>query len=433
MQHAHIIDKEASMRTTRTFRAVTGFTLIELLVVIAIIAILAAILFPVFAKAREKARQTSCMNNQRQLAVAITMYVQDNNSTFFTDPVNSPWSNRISSLAGNDKLFDCPSTSFKGSSTVPEYGINPYLFGRSLGSVFDPAGCLMIADLSKNASGNYAMAQFSTTVPYSMTTDFNSMLDPRHNNSVQFACADGHVQVVSMNNIAATNRVATLFSAGVSPYLVGDVALDKKVTAFTLGANSTWTTPGQSTFTLPDNAVPYMNGGTAVMPDIVLWVDLMVQVNGNNSSKFPAGCFFLAAPISTSCPAVPAGIFEGIMDNTWGGTYRDVFWMGQGPTGSALWSTVGQYAPSAAQPTVQAVQSNTWYTCMTVITNNGASMTSYFYQGSALKCSITNSSAINVTNLVGNKYCTFCGGVVTNADYGQQNFRNLKVLVVKTR
>jgi len=55
----------------------TGFTLIELLVVIAIIAILAAILFPVFAKAREKARQNSCLSNQRQINLAIMMWAQD--------------------------------------------------------------------------------------------------------------------------------------------------------------------------------------------------------------------------------------------------------------------------------------------------------------------------------------------------------------------
>ena len=54
-----------------------AFTLIELLVVIAIIALLAAILFPVFAQVREKARQTSCLSNEKQLGVGYMMYVQD--------------------------------------------------------------------------------------------------------------------------------------------------------------------------------------------------------------------------------------------------------------------------------------------------------------------------------------------------------------------
>jgi len=63
-----------------------AFTLIELLVVIAIIAILAAILFPVFAKVREKARQTSCLSNEKQIGLGIIQYVQDNNETY---PVNS--------------------------------------------------------------------------------------------------------------------------------------------------------------------------------------------------------------------------------------------------------------------------------------------------------------------------------------------------------
>ncbi|MEI6502311.1 MAG: prepilin-type N-terminal cleavage/methylation domain-containing protein [Armatimonadota bacterium] len=62
-----------------------GFTLIELLVVIAIIAILAAILFPVFARAREKARQSSCLSNVKQIGVATMMYVQDYDETYPID------------------------------------------------------------------------------------------------------------------------------------------------------------------------------------------------------------------------------------------------------------------------------------------------------------------------------------------------------------
>lgn len=76
-----------------------GFTLIELLVVIAIIAILAAILFPVFARAREKARQASCLSNVRQMTTAAMMYLQDYDEVFFhryfpavsTAPVKQHW------------------------------------------------------------------------------------------------------------------------------------------------------------------------------------------------------------------------------------------------------------------------------------------------------------------------------------------------------
>ncbi len=71
-------------------RTRSGFTLIELLVVIAIIAILAAILFPVFAKAREKARQISCLSNMRQLGTSTAMYVQDYDEQFYPHRFNCP-------------------------------------------------------------------------------------------------------------------------------------------------------------------------------------------------------------------------------------------------------------------------------------------------------------------------------------------------------
>jgi prepilin-type N-terminal cleavage/methylation domain-containing protein len=67
-----------------------GFTLIELLVVIAIIAILAAILFPVFAKVREKARQASCASNEKQLGLAFVQYIQDYDESMPCDTLRQP-------------------------------------------------------------------------------------------------------------------------------------------------------------------------------------------------------------------------------------------------------------------------------------------------------------------------------------------------------
>lgn len=121
-----------------------GFTLIELLVVVAIIAILAAILFPVFARARENARRASCQSNLRQIGLTLAQYTQDyderypydefaiiSNGDTNDDPTNGVfgdsfapgfglrWTQRIQSYVKNRQIFQCPSsTPYNGNATT---------------------------------------------------------------------------------------------------------------------------------------------------------------------------------------------------------------------------------------------------------------------------------------------------------------------------
>ncbi len=137
-------------------QAGSAFTLIELLVVIAIIAILAAILFPVFAQAREKARSTSCLSNMKQLATANLMYAQDYDEypvpsllCFDSACANGTveekaWPSRLQPYVKNNQIFFCPSWSKenveKGDKGLFDYGCN------FLGSfALNPAGPKILA------------------------------------------------------------------------------------------------------------------------------------------------------------------------------------------------------------------------------------------------------------------------------------------------
>ena len=88
----------------------SGFTLIELLVVIAIIAILAAILFPVFARARDKARQTTCLSNSKQLILGVIMYAADYDDIVpsTSGPGNVWWFQLVEPYIKNTQLLQCP-------------------------------------------------------------------------------------------------------------------------------------------------------------------------------------------------------------------------------------------------------------------------------------------------------------------------------------
>ena len=182
----------------RTNRA--GFTLIELLVVIAIIAILAAILFPVFAQAREKARQTSCLSNCKQIGLGIQMYTQDYDGVIFNAPWPGPgggsgttpslsvfWTEAIMPYIKNQQIFSCPSnngtTGTANWSPVNYkimYGLNELVMGRQdwQGSVpvseailDEPASIGIIGDTWVDAAAGYGQIWASFQCPIDTNND----------------------------------------------------------------------------------------------------------------------------------------------------------------------------------------------------------------------------------------------------------------------
>ena len=149
-----------------------GFTLIELLVVIAIIAILAAILFPVFARAREKARQASCLSNVKQISLGMLMYIQDYDEKlpyhYFRDPGGTIVGSIITVVhpyINNVEVWDCPSAAritSRTSTGAPailgemSYGWNFMLFSwtdTKLATIKTPAECVMAADTCADSWG----------------------------------------------------------------------------------------------------------------------------------------------------------------------------------------------------------------------------------------------------------------------------------------
>ena len=202
----------------RTDSSRRAFTLIELLVVIAIIAILAAILFPVFAKAREKARMSTCQSNLKQLATATMQYVQD-----YDEKYPAGWTgggsmgnmnngltaqSQVQTYLKNYQVYKCP------SDTTPE--ANSYLFNsdglgwKALAAVDTPAQTLLWIDGSVNPNGGNpgdwespvnAAANYGLQGDYTLAGGWDRVCAawrklPRHMSvKVNAAYADGHVKV----------------------------------------------------------------------------------------------------------------------------------------------------------------------------------------------------------------------------------------------
>ena len=157
----------------------SGFTLIELLVVIAIIAILAAILFPVFARAREKARQTTCSSNQRQIAASIQMYAEDHDETLPSS--SSIWS----SINVDPGILICPT---KGKSTPNGYCYLSSMGSKPIGQVNDPTTQPLIVDGQPTSVDTWTTNPQPNIAYWTCDYDYS-----RHSNSVIAAYLDGHV------------------------------------------------------------------------------------------------------------------------------------------------------------------------------------------------------------------------------------------------
>ncbi len=207
-------------------RTKNGFTLIELLVVIAIIAILAAILFPVFAKAREKARQASCVSNVKQIMNAAMMYTQDYDETLtwsiqkWGHDASDPWITWVQQLMPYMKSWEvlaCPSTKkgpmwgYSGQDypVCPTYAVNNAIWRSdytgtpvTMAAVQVPANKIYVGDANHPVLGDiqgYLMASScgnwvaggSCTPPYVL---YSHIWKVPHNSGIVIGFIDGHVK-----------------------------------------------------------------------------------------------------------------------------------------------------------------------------------------------------------------------------------------------
>jgi prepilin-type N-terminal cleavage/methylation domain-containing protein/prepilin-type processing-associated H-X9-DG protein len=202
----------------RTFHHRKAFTLIELLVVIAIIAILAAILFPVFASAREKARQTSCASNEKQLGLAVLQYVQDydeimpgNNEIYNTTYQGQPvqwdmyWQDLIFPYVKSEGVYDCPDAQAK----VYNYH-NIFTLGSGNGNVFNGGGSGRFQGGGLDGGWNNNAGSYAVNSAY--TLGYNSSV-----NAGPFADEQLGNNPVNLSKIASPANCIAIVEGGYLP------------------------------------------------------------------------------------------------------------------------------------------------------------------------------------------------------------------------
>jgi len=189
-----------------------GFTLIELLVVIAIVAILAAILFPVFARAREKARQTSCQSNIRQLTIAYLEYVQDFDECFPNLGYEDFWAKWpkdgiVQPYIKNTQVLQCPSTSASLLTSVCSVATSPYLYCYAL---YNDVAALNNAVVFYYPKVTYSLAAVqypANKILLWEVTDAHDGQKGNYNCRRHFSFVDGHVKFLDNRHLANRHAV----------------------------------------------------------------------------------------------------------------------------------------------------------------------------------------------------------------------------------
>jgi prepilin-type N-terminal cleavage/methylation domain-containing protein/prepilin-type processing-associated H-X9-DG protein len=205
-----------------------GFTLIELLVVIAIIVILAAILFPVFAQAREKARQTECLSNEKQLGIALLIYMQDSDDRMFYRagwhysrsgyiPTTSGirWWNMLMPYVQSTGVWECPSDTGPTLSPNAE-GLNvisrSYIavcMAESLidAQISDPDDTLVITEKWNGRTDSWIEPFNGDFQPNADNTAQSWTAANRHFGMMNCIFFDGHVQSMAPSTILASKEL----------------------------------------------------------------------------------------------------------------------------------------------------------------------------------------------------------------------------------